>query len=118
LFGNAVIVFILSAFLSRFHFLLLSWVSTGFWSGQFVSSLLDILSVPFNVVQTGQLLLEILCALTYRETDSHTTITIYQAALSEVIMNVQVIIIINLFARNENIHNNHKVYMMAGRQKN
>jgi len=29
-----------------------------------------------------------------------------------------IIIIINLFARNENIHNNHKVYMMAGRQKN
>jgi len=31
---------------------------------------------------------------------------------------MNIIIIINLFARNENIHNNHKVYMMAGRQKN
>jgi len=29
-----------------------------------------------------------------------------------------IIIIINLFARNQNIHNNHRVYMMAGRQKN
>jgi len=30
----------------------------------------------------------------------------------------QHIIIINLFATNQNIHNNHRVYMMAGRQKN
>ena len=29
-----------------------------------------------------------------------------------------IIIIINLFATNQNIHNNHRVYMMAGRQKN
>ena len=27
------------------------------------------------------------------------------------------IIIINLFARNQNINNNHRVYIMAGRQK-
>ena len=31
---------------------------------------------------------------------------------------VIIIIIINLFATNQNIHNNHRVYMMAGRQKN
>jgi len=29
-----------------------------------------------------------------------------------------IIIIINLFAKNQNIHNNHRLYMMAGRQKN
>jgi len=29
-----------------------------------------------------------------------------------------IITIINLFATNQNIHNNHRVYMMAGRQKN
>ena len=28
-----------------------------------------------------------------------------------------IIIIINLFATTQNIHNNHRVYMMAGRQK-
>jgi len=31
---------------------------------------------------------------------------------------VIIIIIINLFATNQNIHNNHRVYIMAGRQKN
>jgi len=29
----------------------------------------------------------------------------------------EIIIIINLFATTQNIHNNHRVYMMAGRQK-
>jgi len=32
--------------------------------------------------------------------------------------NIIIIIIINLFATTQNIHNNHRVYMMAGRQKN
>jgi len=45
------------------------------------------------------------------------SVTLVSCVKTNIII-IIIIIIINLFATTQNIHNNHRVYMMAGRQKN